>query len=1068
LTIGYKKVIGGTPSSVSKLTEHLLKQTIKEHERRLAEYYQKGRANDRVEGLAMEVTTGEMQFSEALDILISDHIESGGDLDDLDEVERRLALRLDAEAFRIFEGMPKVAIREDAHSLALDGLGIDPMMPLTLAEVSALLAGRRADGEEIEGKAYASMHERVEERTGERKIAYPIGSVDFAPSPDKSVSVAWASAGWNGREVEQALFYNAHLQAAREAMAYIGEQIGRARRGAGGKGKPERGHIFWMEFTHHTARRTIASIIDGAVSLATKGQGAPGDPDLHTHFPVVNAVFCESGHVGSLDTKGLEGFIFEADLYYHARLATILRDAGYDVVLDERTGAAKLVGISNEILLNFSKRTNMGEALARLYTADRGEVWEQLSDEQRAARMKAATQDQEQKVRGEKDDDANFEDWQRQAKLLGWDGASVRREGPALPRLSDEDRDRKAYDIALKSLAEQFEGRAVIPHWELRKAALRGLIATRCDGLDDIDRVTSLMWTEGVIQYGERTAIGYTQEDGKRYYSVTTKLHESDEREFVELAKAAAADKSAMIPPGQLQRNIDAMGIDFQKDTHGRSQLRAMGMINTSGKFGVVTGVAGAGKSTIMKPFVMSWDQMGFETWGAALAWDRADDLVKMGIPEYRRKAFSVLLDGIDNGTITLHRKSVVVVDEWGMLGTRQGLQLLRHQAKMHFTIVSTGDDKQLRSIEAGNIFDLSRRVLGEENIPLIATTKRQKDREATILAHFRDNEPAKALAMKREDGDAEMVYGGREGVMRRAVEIYLEHVKATGVAPGIIAPTNNDAHQIGEMARKGRREMGLVGPDVHTLPSTDGQRNYPIRLAVGDRLRLFQSTRGEVEKGKVRSIGRNGSIMEVLAVNKNGMRLRNTKNNKVGSIKWTALLPNRYPVAKGSVGRYLLAYGDGATVHTSQGSEGKVRIFALPSGSQAIAGGMGYTGMTRGEVKNILLINKTAEEIAVRESRPINSPHEVTLDDCWANTAKNFIDDASSDSALALMDRVRTMRWGAVKRFNEVMMPDTPTRKTGSDNVARKFQQKALEVGAMLMARSRSLGRSVSQGVSR
>jgi hypothetical protein len=91
-----------------------------------------------------------------------------------------------------------------------------------------------------------------------------------------------------------------------------------------------------------------------------------------------------------------------------------------------------------------------------------------------------------------------------------------------------------------------------------------------------------------------------------------------------------------------------------------------------------------------------------------------------------------------------------------------------------------------------------------------------------------------------------------------------------------------------------------------------------------------------------------------------------------------------------------------------------------------------------------------------------------VTLDDCWANTAKNFIDDASSDSALALMDRVRTMRWGAVKRFNEVMMPDTPTRKTGSDNVARKFQQKALEVGAMLMARSRSLGRSVSQGVSR
>jgi len=55
--------------------------------------------------------------------------------------------------------------------------------------------------------------------------------------------------------------------------------------------------------------------------MLTQDASAPGDPELHTHFLIPNAVFCDSGRVGSLDTAAIGGFIFEADAFYQPRLA---------------------------------------------------------------------------------------------------------------------------------------------------------------------------------------------------------------------------------------------------------------------------------------------------------------------------------------------------------------------------------------------------------------------------------------------------------------------------------------------------------------------------------------------------------------------------------------------------------------------------------------------------------------------------------------------------------------------------------------------------------------------------
>ena len=96
---------------------------------------------------------------------------------------------------------------------------------------------------------------------------------------------------------------------------------------------------------------------------------------------------------------------------------------------------------------------------------------------------------------------------------------------------------------------------------------------------------------------------------------------------------------------------------------------------------------------------------------------------------------------------------------------------------------------------------------------------------------------------MKRADGTAEMAPGGYDGVAARVAQLYRERLVATGEAPAISAPTNTDAHRIAEGVRAERRALGILGPELRVVRATDGERDYALRLARGDQVRLFSST---------------------------------------------------------------------------------------------------------------------------------------------------------------------------------------------------------------------------------
>lgn len=339
------------------------------------------------------------------------------------------------------------------------------------------------------------------------------------------------------------------------------------------------------------------------------------------------------------------------------------------------------------------------------------------------------------------------------------------------------------------------------------------------------------------------------------------------DREMFEIERRMVAFAGALAQ--EHDRGVDrslVAGI-LERSALNAEQQRAVEHVAGDERFAAVAGFAGTGKSTLLVSAREAWEAEGYHVRGFTLSGIAAEQLER-GSGIASQTVAGALLGWQDAATHELLRKpdepqrfvgavrdpltsrDVLVVDEAGMVGSRQMERLLEYAYAAQAKVVLVGDREQLQSIAAGGAFAALTERFGAADVETVVRQHERWQREAT-RALGRTQTREALLAYER----AGHLHEHRStDLAKLALLAHWDRQRAA--APGqsqiILAYTRDDVLDLNERARAVRREHGELGCDV-LVQTERGERQF----AIGDRMYFLKNDRDlGVKNGTLGTIG--------------------------------------------------------------------------------------------------------------------------------------------------------------------------------------------------------------------
>jgi Ti-type conjugative transfer relaxase TraA len=249
----------------------------------------------------------------------------------------------------------------------------------------------------------------------------------------------------------------------------------------------------------------------------------------------------------------------------------------------------------------------------------------------------------------------------------------------------------------------------------------------------------------------------------------------------------------------------------------------------------VVVGYAGTGKSAMLGVAREAWESAGYTVRGAALSGIAAEGLENgSGIAS---RTIASLEHQWSEGRELLTSRDVLVIDEAGMVGTRQMERVLSHAADVGAKVVLVGDPQQLQAIEAGAAF----RAIHERHggVEITEVRRQHEDWQRDATRQLATGRTGLAIAAYDERG---IVHAAetREAARGQLIERWDRERQASPADTRIILThTNDEVRALNEAAREQLRDAGELGEEV-TISAERGERNF----ASGDRIMFLRNER--------------------------------------------------------------------------------------------------------------------------------------------------------------------------------------------------------------------------------
>ncbi len=264
-------------------------------------------------------------------------------------------------------------------------------------------------------------------------------------------------------------------------------------------------------------------------------------------------------------------------------------------------------------------------------------------------------------------------------------------------------------------------------------------------------------------------------------------------------------------------------------------QKAAIEHVTGGERIAAVIGRAGAGKTTMMRAAREAWEAAGYRVVGGALAGKATEGLEKeAGIVSRTLSSWQLRWS---QGRVQLDKKTIFVLDEAGMVSSRQMDLFVEAVTRGGAKLVLVGDTEQLQPIEAGAAFRAIADRIGYAELETIYRQREQWMRDASLdLAR---GNVGKALAAYQSNGKMIGLELKADAVTNLISDWNREYDPAKSTL--ILAHLRRDVRMLNELARAKLIERGIIEQGF-VFNTADGNRNF----AAGDQI-VFLKNEGAI-----------------------------------------------------------------------------------------------------------------------------------------------------------------------------------------------------------------------------
>lgn len=446
----------------------------------------------------------------------------------------------------------------------------------------------------------------------------------------------------------------------------------------------------------------------------------------------------------------------------------------------------------------------------------------------------------------------------------------------------------------------------------------------------------------------------------------TTRQTLRTEYEMAKSAETLAGTTGLAVGAKRVRATIDAVELHdssklFRLDAE---QVDAVDHVTADSGIAAVVGVAGAGKSTLLKAARLAWEGDGRRVIGAALSGKAAEGLeTSSGIQSRTLASWELAWS---KGHDILRRGDVLVIDEAGMVSSKQMARMLKAAEEAQAKVVLVGDAMQLQPIGAGAAFRVITERIGFVELSDVRRQQQQWARDASRL--FARGDVERALDAYAAHGHITETQSRDEAIARIVADwsqersALLQDHGAEGEPSAVHNPADAPRHHHGHSQRNAHARLHPHGDALLVLAHTNEsvkRLNDALRAVMKKEGALSNSRSFRSERGMREFAAGDRIIFLENARIADPSRARPTvqpvKNGMLGTVLSTAdrfgatllsvRLDNGRKVAFGERQYRNIDYGYAATIHKSQGATVE-RTFVLASGMMDRH--LTYVAMTR------------------------------------------------------------------------------------------------------------------------